>query len=517
MTYGYVRVSTEKQRDNLSSEAQRILVEKFAKAQGDTFRVYEEVKSGKNIKERPVFRKLLEDLKTENYPVKRFWVVELTRLARHVGEADDLSRFFRKHHVEVYELDKPVNLDYAGERLNYGIKSVVAAHEREITGERIRRAKKVSADKGAYKHSALLGYSRLFNTEDGTSIWRIDEDEAKTVRKIFSDYLNGISVNRIATELNRLGYRTKRNKHFEAVTVAKLLNHPYYFGLGYDSDGNLIPSTVYHAILPFSREEFLKAREKREPQAAKFKYIRKDVSGLIVCKRCGARYYVHRKVNKGTEYFYLAHQSDLGIPCDQIPKYIPLEKHAMRLLEVYEESLRDLECLGRLMMREELDRPNIKNLEDESNRLKRELERLHRRKDKLMEAIEDGNLTTEEVRERVKKINSEIERYSKLNLEVIQQLKRIYDPSEVTEVEAEKRLEAFRAKSVGDRNLALKQLIKSCEIDGPTVTLQRFDRQVFQWDARGEIRDSETVSDSSDSANSKLSSSPTITAARLGS
>jgi len=277
MVFGYVRVSSEFQRDNWSTDVQREKIVAFAKKIGEPFRLYDEVKSGKNIEARPEFQRLLEDLENDSYETKKVWVVEQTRLTRNVTDADFVCKLFQRLGVLLYVNDALVDLSVAGNRLVYGLQSVVAAHEREQTGERISRSKKEAADKGALIHSALLGY-RFEGNKDRSIRWFIDESEAKIVRKIFKDYLNGISVNQIASELNRLGYKTKRGHSYQSPTIAKILNHPYYFGLAFDSEGNLIPSKIYEPILGYSRDNFLVARAARKPKADKFKFVKQHAS-----------------------------------------------------------------------------------------------------------------------------------------------------------------------------------------------------------------------------------------------
>jgi site-specific DNA recombinase len=209
MVYGYVRVSSEPQRNNWGTDVQREKIVQFAEKIGEPYTVYDEVKSGKNIEARHEFQRLLEDLEKKNYIAKKVWVVEQTRLTRNVTDADYVCKLFQRLGVKLYVNNSLIDLAVAANRLVYGIQSVVAANEREQAGERISRSKKEAAYKGALIHSALLGYRFEFNKDCSTRLF-IDESEAKVVRKIFKDYLDGISVNQIASELNRLGYKTKR-------------------------------------------------------------------------------------------------------------------------------------------------------------------------------------------------------------------------------------------------------------------------------------------------------------------
>lgn len=58
----------------------------------------------------------------------------------------------------------------------------------------------------------------------------IDEEEAKTVRQIFTLAQSGKSLRQIADELNRQGIPTKHNRQWSQGTVSKVLNNRFYIG-----------------------------------------------------------------------------------------------------------------------------------------------------------------------------------------------------------------------------------------------------------------------------------------------
>lgn len=481
MIYGYVRVSTEQQRDNWSTEVQREKIRLFAAKEGDDYRIYDEVKSGKNISARPEFKRLLDDIQKDSFQTKKIWVVEQTRLARNVSDADYICKLFMAHNVQLYVNDNFNDLSIAGNRLIYGIQSVVAAHEREQTGERIRRSKNEAKSNGALRNSALIGYRREFE-KNGDTYWVIDESEAQIVRKIFRDYLYGVSVNAIAMELNRLGHKTKRNKRYESTTIAKILNHPYYFGLQYDLKGELVKSSVYNPILEFSREDFLAQRSKRKPHYDKFLYVKREVSGVIKCSQCGASYYIHHKTNNGISYSYLCHQTHRLGNCGQLPKYIDLEKNEQALLSFYEESLKDLDYLAKMVMKERQEMPDIRILEKEASRITMDIDRLKGKKKRLLDAYEDGHCSMVDLETRMNEINFTLEGLTKQTEETVRRMREMYDIKDVDETESDRRIALFRASSVEDKHRALLKAIKSCVIDGNQVILVRSDREIFQWD-----------------------------------
>jgi UDP-N-acetylmuramyl tripeptide synthase len=83
----------------------------------------------------------------------------------------------------------------------------------------------------------------------------------------------------------------------------------------------------------------------------------------------------------------------------------------------------------------------------------------------------------------VDKIGRDIEKANARGAEVAGKMRSVYDPDEITEAAAERRVERFRVASVEDRHRALLKAIKSCVIEGDTVTLIGSGREIFKWKA----------------------------------
>jgi len=97
--------------------------------------------------------------------------------------------------------------------------------------------------------------------------------------------------------------------------------------------------------------------------------------------------------------------------------------------------------------------------------------------------VEGGAFTLADVKGRVDKIGRDIEKANARGAEVAGKMRSVYDPDEITEAAAERRVDLFRSASVEDRHRALLKTIKSCVIKGDEVTLIRSDREIFQWKA----------------------------------
>ena len=104
---GYIRVSTDAQADNTSLEEQKRRIEAYANAMGhDLTRIYTEVGSGKNVKDRPQFQGALESLKD----VDGLIALKLDRIARNTRDVltlvEDVLQYKqhdRKNHSQPQE------------------------------------------------------------------------------------------------------------------------------------------------------------------------------------------------------------------------------------------------------------------------------------------------------------------------------------------------------------------------------------------------------------------------------
>ena len=488
MVYGYVRVSTENQRDNWSVDVQRERIKQFADSMGEKCRIYDEVGSGKNISARPEFSSLLQDLQKDTFPTKKVWVVEQTRLARNVSDADYISKLFQRLNVELYVNDNLVDLSTASNRLIYGIQAVVAAHEREQTGERIRRAKTEQIEDGSFVHSTLFGYSFKYN-EDGSTHWYINKAEAKVIRMIFKMYCEGYSVHQIAQSLNKLGYKTKRNREFFAPSISKLLSHVEYFGKCHNREGEIIDSKIYSPILDMTREAFLQAKEVRAPIARKFKFLSTHVSGVVTCGLCGKRYYIHqRTLPNGQEYIRLAHQISSTHSCAQMPKYIPFDRTADWLDSIYRESFDDNDFLEFIISKDREMLPEYEIVEKEYLEIKRKHAVLVQQKSNLIEAVINGIFSKDEVKEKSEALDEEEKRVAYQLMTFSKKLDDLKHDIRTDDKFKKKYLEEYDIGSIEDKHIKLSSIIQSCVIADSRIVLTRIDEKEFQLN----LLDSET-------------------------
>ena len=208
----YIRISTVKQDiSGLGAEAQRNAIKNFIKADDILIAEYKEAESGKNDL-RPELQKAIEHCKETGATLL---IQKLDRLSRNVA----FIFMLRDTQVPFTCIEFP-----EANNLTIGILAVLAQEERERISQRTKVALEVLKSKGVQlgKPENLTDYSRQRSKE----VRKIQADDNLNNRRatglIISMRNEGKSYFSIANELNKYGFKTRRNKNFSSTGVKRL-------------------------------------------------------------------------------------------------------------------------------------------------------------------------------------------------------------------------------------------------------------------------------------------------------
>ncbi len=152
----------------------------------------------------------------------------ISRYARNTLDCLNFVRQLKELGIEViFEKENISTLDSKGEVLLTILSSLAQDESRSISENStwgIRR--KYEQGKVSVSYTKFLGYDK---GEDGNLV--INEKQAKIVRKIYKDYLDGKGTNRIARELEGAGIKgwNDKAKWYES-TIRKMLSNEKYKG-----------------------------------------------------------------------------------------------------------------------------------------------------------------------------------------------------------------------------------------------------------------------------------------------
>jgi len=182
--------------------------------------------SGTNTKKRDQFNKMIEDCKAGKIDV--IITKSISRFARNTLDCLNYVRLLKDLGIGIiFEKENIDTLDSKGEVLLSILSSLAQDESRSISENStwgIRR--RFEQGKVAVNCTKFLGYDK---DEDGNLV--INEKQAKIVRRIYKDYLDGKGPNRIARELEIEGVLNwnGKAKWYES-SIRKMLSNEKYKG-----------------------------------------------------------------------------------------------------------------------------------------------------------------------------------------------------------------------------------------------------------------------------------------------
>jgi site-specific DNA recombinase len=216
---GYVRVSTEKQADfGVSLEAQTEKVRAMAVVQGAelTEVIIDAGESAKSLN-RPGMARLLALVDSRG--VDTVIIAKLDRLTRSVKDLAELLELFNRRGVSLVSVADALDTRRAAGRLVLNIMVSVSQWEREAIGERTRDAMHHKRANGERVGTVPFGYR---TAADGCHL-EADSAEQGILSRIRELKAAGHSTRRIADELNRQGFTTRRGTAWRFQYVAEAL------------------------------------------------------------------------------------------------------------------------------------------------------------------------------------------------------------------------------------------------------------------------------------------------------
>jgi site-specific DNA recombinase len=225
----YCRVSTDQLEQLSSYEAQVNYYTSYINTHPD-FKfagIYaDEGISGTNTKKREQFNKMIEDCKAGK--IDMVITKSISRFARNTLDCLNFVRLLKDLGIGViFEKENINTLDSKGEVLLSILSSLAQDESRSISENStwgIRR--RFEQGRVAVNHTKFLGYDK---DENGELV--INEEQAKIVRRIYIEYLDGKGPNRIARELEDEGVPNwnGKAKWYES-SIRKMLSNEKYKG-----------------------------------------------------------------------------------------------------------------------------------------------------------------------------------------------------------------------------------------------------------------------------------------------
>ena len=330
----YARVSTDSDEQFTSFEAQVDYYTRQITANADwtMVEVYtDEGISGTNTKKREGFNRMISDALSGK--IDLIITKSISRFARNTVDTLTAVRQLKDKGVEVFfEKENIYTMDSKGELL-ITIMSSLAQEESRSISENVAWGKRAKCEEG----KVYLPYKQFLGYEKGPDgLPQIVEEQAKTVRLIYSLFLEGLMPSGIAKRLETMGILSPAGKQrWQTSTVESILKNEKYKGDALlqktfcvdfltkkmkRNEGELPQYYVeqsHPAIVSPEGFDEVQQELKRRREA---RYVGRIgcFSSKIICGECGS--YYGRKVWHSTDKYRTViwrcqHKYDNGEPC----------------------------------------------------------------------------------------------------------------------------------------------------------------------------------------------------------
>jgi DNA invertase Pin-like site-specific DNA recombinase len=497
---GYVRVSTNKEEQELSLENQTEFFTKYITGRGDELiAIYSDKgKSATKMQNRKELQKMLKAAQRGDF--KKLYVKDISRLFRNTFDFIVVTRQLAEYGVSLHLVNMGEGKDIDTFTLN--LMAMLAENESQKMSERIKFSKKISQEKGIVPNF-VFGYERI----DKFTLVPHPEESAwiKEVFRLYTEELWGMA--RIAKFLYEKRVRTKKlingepNYNWSQTTIGHLLRNEIYIGKvinGRQSTKNLYTSERFtkpeeewfvtdrpdfrivsdemynraQELIKINGERFVKTAYGGDSKAGR----RSDkhlFSNLIKCGACGFSFRRTRRLSedgKNVErvWWICSKRSAYGTArCTD--EYIRIEEEWLKrvvemlinnLLEDKDSFFKTVEEQCGIAVAEYVKSTNGFDLED----VESELQDFKLQRERIKTMAIRGIIELDEAEREILPINNEIERLTF----VLNQADKTKELVSETKEGLRKFIEAFNGFEFDDTldNSRLKQLIQEIRVHG---------------------------------------------------
>ncbi len=215
---GYIRVSTEGQAvDGVSLDAQRAKIEAWAMLNDYTLTAVhvDAGISGKSAANRPALQAALADCRKGSALV----VYSLSRLARSTKDTIEISERLAKSGADLVSLSEKIDTTSAAGKMVFRMLAVLAEFERDQISERTTTAMQFKKSQGERVGAVPYGHDLA---ADGVNLLS-NPDEQDVITQARELHAGGMSLRKIAAELQRRGFNARNGGAFQSEQIRRMV------------------------------------------------------------------------------------------------------------------------------------------------------------------------------------------------------------------------------------------------------------------------------------------------------
>ena len=442
----YARVSSDSDEQLNSLDNQVSYYESFIKKNRQWTFVpgyVDEGLSGISTKKRRRFNEMISDAKDGAFDL--IITKEISRFARNTLDSLQFTRQLLLYGVGVFFQNDNINTLDEDAELRLTIMSSIAQDELRKLSSRVK-----FGHQQAIKSSVVLGNSRIFGYKKEDKRLVIDEAQAPMVRDLFRLYATGeYSMKQLEVRFYEQGYRNYNGNKIAHNTMAGIISNPkykgYYVGnkvrivdmftkkqkflppeewvMFKDETGDIVPAIVDEETWDKANEVLARRSEDVKSRQGLCNHANL-LTGKLYCTHCGAPYYRRESKSKdGVVNSKWVCSGKINNGADSCPSF-PIYEDEIKpiLFEVFNETRIDVEALLDRYM--ELFRSLESDTEatDRIAEQQRIIQLAEQKKNKLLELVTTGAITTANFKSMTATCDREIETAQRVITDLEEQL-----------------------------------------------------------------------------------------------
>lgn len=445
VTY-YARVSSESDEQLNSLDNQIVYYEDLIKRNRAWTYIpgyVDEGLSGISTKKRKHFNEMIADAKEGAFDL--IITKEISRFARNTLDSLQYTRELLGWGVGVFFQNDNINTLDEDAELRLTIMSSIAQDELRKLSSRVK-----FGHQQAIKSSVVLGNSRIFGYQKDDKHLVIDESQAPMVRDLFRLYATGeYSMKQLETLFYEQGYRNYNGNKIAHTTMSGIISNPkykgYYVGnkvrivdmftkkqkflppeewvMFKDEAGEIVPAIVSEEIWDKANEVLTRRSEDVKNRQGICNHANL-LTGKLYCAHCGTAYYRREsKSRDGKVNSKWVCSGKINNGADACPSF-PIYEDEIKpiLFEVFSETRVDVEALlasyEEMFRSMEADNETAGQMEEQ----KRIIALADQKKNKLLELVTMGAITTANFKSMTAACDREAEDAQKALTELEEQL-----------------------------------------------------------------------------------------------
>jgi DNA invertase Pin-like site-specific DNA recombinase len=455
-------------------EKHRIELIDFAKKNNFRYSIYQEVKSGDDIAERPEMIRLLQDVEEGLWDA--VLCIDIDRLGRGNEEnSGKIKRIFHTSETLIMTPTKIYNLENEDDETYFEFQTFLARQEYKIIKKRLQRGKKQGARNGKWTSG---GSPPLPYDYDKTNkILIVNKDKLiiyNMIKKLFLEDL--LTLEQVAYKLNELTIPTPRNSStgwkgrvikgilINEIPLGRIVSNKskgkYKNGKKttfYTRDKWVIVENCHEAVKTFEEHEQITKRLEiiSKPRKHSYKY---PLSTLVQCELCGRILQIHHHYLYNNNVVFCPGYSPTGVRC--INKGIKEDELIKKLFEHIEEYLNQNNLDDDLLDKE------IEYLKNQLIPLDEKYKKNERSLNIIYQMREDGEYTAEQFLTRKEKR--------------IQEMDSIKEQIKIIEDEI-KNLDSKDIKTISDNYYLLKEKWEYMTSEGRNQMLSQLISRIYYY------------------------------------